>query len=164
MIPDRSAGGLTHKPSNVKYRVRWWYSGTSLMRNTPLLGPYSRTTPRVLWWSLGGGVFLMSEVPLCPTMPRMRPDSHKRVRSATFVRNLVRVRIQLEYDWATKTTKITTQVDQTRKAEYVCSNLCCQIVFKLNTRPDEIGSASAARNATRVRPLPRSVPYAFRPS
>ena len=27
------------------------YRGTSLIRNTPLLGPYSRTIPRVLWWS-----------------------------------------------------------------------------------------------------------------
>ena len=31
------------------------YRGTSLIRNTPLLGPYSRTVPRVLWWSKGGG-------------------------------------------------------------------------------------------------------------
>ena len=30
----------------------------------PLLGPYSRTIPRALWWSLGGGLFLVSEVPL----------------------------------------------------------------------------------------------------
>ena len=30
----------------------------------PLIGPYSRTIPRVLWWSSGGGLFLMSEVPL----------------------------------------------------------------------------------------------------
>ena len=29
--------------------------GTSFIRNTPPLGPYSRTKPRVLWWSLGGG-------------------------------------------------------------------------------------------------------------
>ena len=36
----------------------------SLMRNTPLLGPYSRTVLRVLWWSWRGGLFLMSEVPL----------------------------------------------------------------------------------------------------
>jgi len=28
---------------------------TSLKRNTPLLGPYSRTMPRVLWRSWGGG-------------------------------------------------------------------------------------------------------------
>jgi len=40
------------------------YRGISLIRNTPLLGPYSRTIPRVLWWSFGGGLFLMSEVPL----------------------------------------------------------------------------------------------------
>ena len=40
------------------------YRGTSLIRITPLIGPYSRTIPRVLWWSQGGGLFLMSEVPL----------------------------------------------------------------------------------------------------
>ena len=26
------------------------YRGTSLIRNTPLIGPYRRTIPRVLWW------------------------------------------------------------------------------------------------------------------
>ena len=41
------------------------YRGTSLIRNAPLLGPYSRTIPRVAWWSYGGGLFLMSEVPPC---------------------------------------------------------------------------------------------------
>ena len=30
----------------------------------PLPGPYSRPKPRALWWSLAGGLFLMSEVPL----------------------------------------------------------------------------------------------------
>ena len=40
------------------------YRGTSLIRNTSLLGPYSRTIPRLSWWSWGGGLFLMSEVPL----------------------------------------------------------------------------------------------------
>ena len=30
------------------------YRGTSLIRNTPLLGPYSGIIPRVLWWSYGG--------------------------------------------------------------------------------------------------------------
>jgi len=39
---------------------------TSLTRNTPLLGPYSRTIPRVLWWSWEGGAILMSEVLLYP--------------------------------------------------------------------------------------------------
>ena len=27
------------------------YRGITLSRNTPLLGSYSRTIPRVLWWS-----------------------------------------------------------------------------------------------------------------
>ena len=34
------------------------------MRNIPLLGPYNRTLPRVLWWSWGEGLSLLSEVPL----------------------------------------------------------------------------------------------------
>ena len=40
------------------------YRGTSLISNCNLLGPYSRTVPRVLWWPWGGVLFLMSEVPL----------------------------------------------------------------------------------------------------
>jgi len=44
--------------------VRNLYMGTSLIRNTPHLGPYSRTIPRILWWSKGARLFLMSEVPL----------------------------------------------------------------------------------------------------
>jgi hypothetical protein len=36
--------------------------GTSLISNTPLLGPYSRTIPRVHGGPKGGGLFLMSEV------------------------------------------------------------------------------------------------------
>ena len=35
-----------------------------LIRNEPTLGPYSRPLPRVLWWFLEGGLFLMSEAPL----------------------------------------------------------------------------------------------------
>ena len=31
------------------------YSGTSLVRNRAPLGPYSRTVPRAIWWSEGGG-------------------------------------------------------------------------------------------------------------
>ena len=31
-------------------RARLSYRGTSLIRNTPLLGPYSKTIPRVLRW------------------------------------------------------------------------------------------------------------------
>ena len=47
-----------------RVRKRAGCRGSSLIRNTPLLGPYSRTIPRVLRWSWGGGLFLMSEVPL----------------------------------------------------------------------------------------------------
>ena len=46
------------------------YRGTSLMRSTPLLVPYSRTLPRVLWWSWRGGLFLTSQVPLPCTFTR----------------------------------------------------------------------------------------------
>ena len=38
------------------------YRGTSLIRNIPLLGSYSRTIPRVMWWSKKGGLFRMSTV------------------------------------------------------------------------------------------------------
>ena len=40
------------------------YRGTSLIRNSDPLGPYSRNMPRALWRPYGGGLFLMSEVPL----------------------------------------------------------------------------------------------------
>ena len=44
----------------------WVYRGTTLIINSALLGPYIRTMFRALWWVLlGGGRFLMSEVPLC---------------------------------------------------------------------------------------------------
>ena len=39
------------------------YRGTSLENRHPV-GPYSRTMPKLLWRSWGGGRFLMSEVPL----------------------------------------------------------------------------------------------------
>ena len=39
------------------------YRGTSLITNTPLLGPYSRTLPRFIWWVKGGGCFFWA-VPL----------------------------------------------------------------------------------------------------
>ena len=40
------------------------YRGTSLIRNSALLGLYSRTMPRTLWWSWEEELFLMNEVPL----------------------------------------------------------------------------------------------------
>ena len=41
--------------------------GTSLIRNNAPLGLYSRNMPRALWRPKGGGLFLMSEVPLYGT-------------------------------------------------------------------------------------------------
>jgi len=41
-----------------------YYRGTFLIRKRHPIGPYSRPVPRALWWSWGGGPFLMSEVPL----------------------------------------------------------------------------------------------------
>jgi len=38
--------------------------GSSVIRNRAPLGPYSREMPRALWRPYGGGLFLMSEVPL----------------------------------------------------------------------------------------------------
>ena len=42
--------------------------GTSLMRNRPSLGPFSRLMPRALWWSYGGVVsfVLRQHVPTPP--------------------------------------------------------------------------------------------------
>ena len=54
-------------PVTMPMHRRWrahleTYRGTSLIRNTSILGPYSRTLPRVLLWSQGGELFLISEV------------------------------------------------------------------------------------------------------
>jgi len=45
------------------------YRGTSLIRNRPPLGPYSRTMSKGLWWPYGGVIFLESEVPLYTLHP-----------------------------------------------------------------------------------------------
>ena len=44
--------------------LRHLLRGTSLIRNNPSLGPYSRTISRVLGGSWGNGLFLISKVPL----------------------------------------------------------------------------------------------------
>ena len=48
------------------------YRGTSLIGNRHPVGPYIRTTPRLLWQSCGRVRFLMSEVPLYKASPRLR--------------------------------------------------------------------------------------------
>ena len=51
-----------HSLCNERPSVR--LQGYLAHKNPPLLGPFSRPIPRALWWSKGGGLFLMSEVPL----------------------------------------------------------------------------------------------------
>ena len=50
--PQRASGG-------EKGQTALQFRGTPLIRNSPLLGPYSKTMPMVV---LGGGLFLLSEV------------------------------------------------------------------------------------------------------
>ena len=40
------------------------YRGTSLIKNSAPIGPYSRNMPWAPWWSWWGEAFLVSEVPL----------------------------------------------------------------------------------------------------
>ena len=44
------------------------YRGTSLMRNSADLGLCIRAMPSALWWSWGGRLFFMSEVPMFHTV------------------------------------------------------------------------------------------------
>ena len=48
-----SHSGLT---DSAQFDIPAWakYRGTSLIKNTPPLGPYNRTMPRALRWSVGG--------------------------------------------------------------------------------------------------------------
>ena len=39
-----------------------YYRGTSLIRTSPPVGPYSSPVPRDLWWSYGGWVFLTDPI------------------------------------------------------------------------------------------------------
>jgi len=73
--------GHLREPGRPAFKPR---RGTSLIRNSARLGPYSSTIPRALWWSLGrvlffwslGGVlFFMSEVPLSARSRSPGPDS-----------------------------------------------------------------------------------------
>ena len=60
-IPRNGGGGaFPSVPALNRCSLRC--RGTSLIRNNPTLGPYSRPVPRALWWSWGG--VRMSEVPL----------------------------------------------------------------------------------------------------
>jgi len=77
-----ASGRKIFNPSKVHLFARKHFAlrrhrGASLIRNTPLLGPFSRTLPSVLRWSLGGGLFLRSEVPLYLTQTCPTPETGK---------------------------------------------------------------------------------------
>ena len=75
--PVQEEGDQTEEVAGLRARggaLLTRYRGASLIRNSPPLGPYSRTKPRALWWSWGGNLFLMSEVSLyikCIEVPRL---------------------------------------------------------------------------------------------
>ena len=70
-------------------KVHRRYRGTSLIKNNPCLGSYSRLKPKALWWSFGGALFLMREVPLYlryrSDFPRPGPGSA--YRGTSLIRN-----------------------------------------------------------------------------
>ena len=67
----------SHNEGVEKKRAsRGSYRGTSLVRNKPLLGLYSRTMSGAIWWPRRGGVFLMSEVPLQPDSAEAKSGEH----------------------------------------------------------------------------------------
>ncbi|KAJ1489294.1 pre-mRNA splicing factor component-domain-containing protein [Baffinella frigidus] len=57
-LPRLGASWRRPSPSSCFSSASSAYRGTSLIRNRPPLGPYSRTMPRALRWSQGGGRFL----------------------------------------------------------------------------------------------------------
>jgi hypothetical protein len=51
--------------STCRRYLAWRVPGYHAQKDPPCPpGPYSRTKPRTIWWSWGGGLFLTSEVPL----------------------------------------------------------------------------------------------------
>ena len=62
------------------------YMGTSLIKNSAPLGPYSRPIPRDLCRSQGGGQFLMSEAPMQVYLAEKKtppPQDHHRALGIT---------------------------------------------------------------------------------
>ena len=63
----------THSTPSDPRSVNAQLRGTSRIRNSPLLGPFSRTMSRAIWRPQGGGVFLMSEAPQYMLYSRRHP-------------------------------------------------------------------------------------------
>ena len=56
--------GIPPEIGNLPERELGGYRGTSLIRNSAPPGLYSKNMHKALWWSWGGGLFLMSVVSL----------------------------------------------------------------------------------------------------
>jgi len=69
------------------------YRGTSLIRNSAPLGPYSRTMPRTIWRPLGGGA-VSYERGTPVTNPHFK--SHARIRSGTQTRIILGFSVWLD--------------------------------------------------------------------
>jgi len=79
-IPARNLGGGSDVQEYLAFK------------KYPLLGPYSRTIPKVIRWSCwGGGLFLMSEEPLYEACI-VRPLAHQQLETADFARDAAAMR------------------------------------------------------------------------
>jgi len=61
---EEEAGTLSHYVGESDPRSNRAIQGYLTHKNRALLGPYSRNMHMSLWWVLGGGHFLMIEVPM----------------------------------------------------------------------------------------------------
>ena len=62
------------------------YRDTLLMRNNPLLEPYSMTMSWDIWWPYEGGLFLMREIPLA-VVKGSYLTLHRSYRGTSLIRN-----------------------------------------------------------------------------
>ena len=74
-LPTSAYHGLILKPVPDFGHLHGTYRGTSLLRNNPSLGCYSRLMPRALWWSYGG-VVSYERGTLVPASATESPASH----------------------------------------------------------------------------------------
>ena len=70
--------GLTPMPATFSFSLSLYRVGMDLQgylahKNSASLGPYSRPMPKGLGWSLGGGLFPMSEAPLLSNHGNRKP-------------------------------------------------------------------------------------------
>ena len=63
---------LLARESSIETSTAAMYRGTSLIRNTSPVGPYSSPLPRDLWGSLGAAAASYEQVSLYAPPPRLR--------------------------------------------------------------------------------------------